>query len=240
MFRKELDIYIPSLNVAFEYNGMIWHSEMFGKDKNYHLNKTLDCLRQGIRLYHIYEYEWLNNKIAVQNNILQILNNTVNYSANTNISSKIFLIEENKAEEFLKQYDVQGFINSDLYVGAFIEEKLVSVMSLKKGNKENELEITRFIVKGYSNVKEIHRKTFQWFVENYKPHIVTITLDRRWNSGELIEELGFQLIETLPPTFAYTRSPNEYLTAINIIRDGFYKIWNCGYFKYQWKSCDFI
>lgn len=236
---KELDIYIPSLNIAFEYNGMIWHSEKFGKDKDYHLNKTVDCLKQGIRLYHIYEYEWQNKRIAVQNNILQILNKTENYSNNAEFRSKISLIEENKAEEFLKLYDVQGFINSDLYIGVFIENKLVSTMSLNKGYKENEWEITRFTMEGHFNIKEIYRKTFQWFVENYKPKIVTVTLDRRWNSGELLEELGFQLIETLPPTFAYTRSPNEYINGINVIRDGFYKIWNCGYLKYTWKSGNF-
>lgn len=94
-------------------------------------------------------------------------------------------------------------------------------------------------MEGHSNIKEIYRKAFQWFAENYNPYAVTITLDRRWNSGELLEELGFQLFETLPPTFAYTRSPNEYLTGINITRDGFYKIWNCGYLKYQWKSNNF-
>lgn len=34
----EFDIYIPSLNLAIEYNGLYWHSELF-KDKQYHLNK---------------------------------------------------------------------------------------------------------------------------------------------------------------------------------------------------------
>lgn len=141
--------------------------------------------------------------------------------------------------KFLDKFDVQGFINSDLHIGVFVEEELVSVVSLKKGNKENEWLITRFTVEGHSNMKETYRKVFQWFVENYNPHTVTITLDRRWNSGELFKELEFRLIETLPPTFAYTRSPNEYLTAISIIRDDFYKIWNCGYLKYQRKSDDF-
>ena len=29
---KELDIYIPSKNVAIEYNGLIWHSEKFNRE----------------------------------------------------------------------------------------------------------------------------------------------------------------------------------------------------------------
>lgn len=236
---KELDIYIPSLKVAFEYDGMIWHSEKFGKDKDYHLNKTLNSLEQGIRLFHVYEYEWLNKKSAVQNNILQILNYYRNYSIKMTIFSKICLIEANKAEEFLNLYDIQGFISSDLYIGSFIGNKLVSVMSLNKDKGTNNWLITRFTVEGHTNVIEIHKNVFQWFVKKYVPNTVSITLDRRWKNGELFEELGFQLIATLPPTFAYTRSPNEYLNGITIIRDGFYKIWNCGYLKYQWKSSDF-
>jgi hypothetical protein len=34
---KELDIVLPELNLAIEFNGIYWHSL---KDKNYHLNKT--------------------------------------------------------------------------------------------------------------------------------------------------------------------------------------------------------
>jgi hypothetical protein len=44
-----LDIYIPSLNLAFEFNGVYWHSELY-KDKYYHLNKTKECKKIGISL----------------------------------------------------------------------------------------------------------------------------------------------------------------------------------------------
>ncbi|MBQ2174523.1 MAG: hypothetical protein II453_05515 [Alphaproteobacteria bacterium] len=36
---KEIDVYVPSKKIGFEYNGVVWHSEKFGKDKNYHLEK---------------------------------------------------------------------------------------------------------------------------------------------------------------------------------------------------------
>ena len=34
----ELDIYIPQKNLAIEFNGLYWHSELF-RDKNYHFDK---------------------------------------------------------------------------------------------------------------------------------------------------------------------------------------------------------
>ena len=52
--RKEIDIFLPELNLGFEFNGLRWHSELF-KNKNYHLDKTKLCNEHGIRLIHIFE-----------------------------------------------------------------------------------------------------------------------------------------------------------------------------------------
>lgn len=62
----ELDIYIPSKNVAIEYDGIRWHSEEFGKDRNYHLNKTDLCLKKGVYLIHVFEDEWLNDSDEIK------------------------------------------------------------------------------------------------------------------------------------------------------------------------------
>ena len=52
---RELDIFIPSHNIAIEYNGSIWHSEWAGKLKNYHLDKYDDALAKNIRLLQIFD-----------------------------------------------------------------------------------------------------------------------------------------------------------------------------------------
>ena len=55
----ELDIFIPSRNLAIEFDGLYWHSEEGGKyGKNYHLKKTQACEKKGIHLIHIFEDEW--------------------------------------------------------------------------------------------------------------------------------------------------------------------------------------
>ena len=53
----ELDIYIPDLKLAIEYNGNYWHSIKNNSNKNYHLMKSLLCRNKNIRLIHIYEFE---------------------------------------------------------------------------------------------------------------------------------------------------------------------------------------
>lgn len=62
----EIDIYIPEKNLAVEFNGIYWHSFY---EKNYHKNKTNICKNKGIRLFHIWEDEWIKDK----NTILDIL-----------------------------------------------------------------------------------------------------------------------------------------------------------------------
>ena len=54
---KEIDIYIPELNLGIEVNGDYYHSTIF-KDKNYHFDKSNLCRNKNIRLIHIQEYLW--------------------------------------------------------------------------------------------------------------------------------------------------------------------------------------
>lgn len=53
----ELDIWIPNLSLAIEFNGIKWHCEENNMNNNYHLKKSLACRQQNIRLIHIYEFE---------------------------------------------------------------------------------------------------------------------------------------------------------------------------------------
>ena len=71
----EIDVYYPKFKLAFEYNGLYWHSE-FGNNikKHYHLNKTKSCAIHGINLVHIFENEWLYKQEIVKSIIKNLLN----------------------------------------------------------------------------------------------------------------------------------------------------------------------
>ena len=55
--RFELDIYLPNLQLAIEYNGIRYHSIEMSKPKDRILRKSIACRNKGIRLIHIYEFE---------------------------------------------------------------------------------------------------------------------------------------------------------------------------------------
>lgn len=48
---QEIDIFIPSLNVGIEYDGIFWHNNL-ERD----INKDCVCEQNGVKLYHIREY----------------------------------------------------------------------------------------------------------------------------------------------------------------------------------------
>ena len=55
----ELDIWIPSMNKAIEYNGLYWHS-LFEKQTNDKI-KIEQCKLLGIDLLVVGEFNWINN-----------------------------------------------------------------------------------------------------------------------------------------------------------------------------------
>lgn len=56
MFGYELDIYIPELKLAIEYNGYVYHSSKY-KSNTYHQLKYNLCKDNSISLIHIFEFE---------------------------------------------------------------------------------------------------------------------------------------------------------------------------------------
>ena len=56
----ELDIYIPSLNKAIEFNGEYWHKSNYSKFKDN--QKIKQCKKRGIDLLIIKYQDWVNNR----------------------------------------------------------------------------------------------------------------------------------------------------------------------------------
>lgn len=92
----ELDIYLPDLNLAFEFNGLYWHSIEQIQDINYHRKKADLANENEIFLINIWEDDWLLNKEKVKQNILNILQNKI-YKSNSNDE---MLVESSTFEEY--------------------------------------------------------------------------------------------------------------------------------------------
>ena len=205
----ELDIYLPELNLAFEFNGLYWHCEI-NKPNNYHKDKSDICDKKGIQLIHIYEDDWLYKSDIVKSMILNKL---------SKITNKIFArkcqikeIYDNKIiREFLNKNHIQGFIGSKVKLGLFYENELVSLMTFggrriamgKKATNQNEYELLRFCNKLNTNVIGGASKLFKYFVDNYKPKEITTYADRSISQGNLYKILGFKFVKKTEPNYYY-------------------------------------
>lgn len=69
---KEIDIYIPSMNIGFEYNGIFHHSDRFC-EPGYHQHKTTLAHKNNVRLVHIFSDEWANDTERTKLKISEIL-----------------------------------------------------------------------------------------------------------------------------------------------------------------------
>lgn len=87
---KELDLYIPELKFAIEFNGNHWHDKsrwLLDLENDTLLSpealKTSLCNDLGIELLHVWEDEWDNDnnvvKSLIKNKFAQLLRNDLNY-----------------------------------------------------------------------------------------------------------------------------------------------------------------
>jgi hypothetical protein len=205
---KELDIYLPELNLAFEFNGLYWHSTEY-KEPNYHYNKTEICEAQGIRLIHIYEDDWKYKQEIVQSRIMNLLGkNRIKIYARKCIIKEIS--NNSEVRNFLNTNHLQGFVGSQIKLGLYYNNELVSLMTFGKQrkalgskSKDDVFEMLRFCNKLNTTVIGSANKLFNYFIKNYKPKEVISYADRSWSQGNLYKVLGFTYIHKTKPNYYY-------------------------------------
>jgi len=253
----EMDIYVPSLNLAFEYNGLYWHSEIVleynNKSKWNDYKKYIELSKNNIKLITVFEDEWLNNPDIVKSRIRGLLNGIHNkiYARNCVVKE----ISSKECSIFCKNNHIQSKGRSNIRLGLFSGDILVSVMTFCKNNisrkNYNSWELNRFCSLLNTTVVGGASKLFSYFKKNYNIDTVISYADRRWSSGDIYKLLGFKCDRNTFPNYWYFL-PNE-LKRINRytlrktskddpnktekeIREdqGYYRIWDCGNSKWVW------
>jgi hypothetical protein len=201
----ELDIFIPSHNIAIEFNGLYWHNELF-LDKNYHLNKTIQCEENGIKLIHIFEDEWEFKKDIVKSRLKNILGLTENKIFGRKCEVRI--VSQKDGEVFLNNNHLQGNVNSSVRLGLYYDDELVSLMCFNKprlgvGIGYDGHELSRFCNKLDINVIGGASKLLSHFIKDNSPNKIISYADMRWSSGDLYDTLGFIESHKNKPNYWY-------------------------------------
>jgi hypothetical protein len=258
---KELDILIADKKIAIEFNGIYWYSELQGKNKNYHLDKTTQCQEKGIQLIHVFETEWLEKRnivISVIRAKLGLFTNKV-YGRLCQIRN----LDKNTKKEFLEQNHLQGNANSDVNLGLYHGDELVACMTfgVSRYNKNYQWELVRFCNKLGHQVLGGASKLWKYFIKTQNPISVTTYADRRYSTGTFYAKLGFELTHVSKPNYFYFKSdkfqikllsrlqfqkqklqkilPNfnaQFTEWENMQLHGYNRIWDCGNHVFVWKN----
>lgn len=249
--RAEIDVFLPALNIGFEYNGLYWHSEGL-KGTTYHRDKTNQADSEGIRLIHIWEDEWILHPNKVKNLIQTLLNKQEQsyYARNTNFRK----IAWKNCSSFLETFHLQGSCSPTKFCYGLISgADIVSVMCFHETGVDGEIELTRFasqgIVKG--GFTKLLTNALKGDLTDYSK-VVSFS-DTRWSRGDVYKTSGFILEHETPPSYFWCKGivrqhrrgfQHKYLKnklkhydpnlseTENCIRNGYIKVWDCG--KKKW------
>ena len=214
----ELDIYVPEMRFAVEYDGLINHSYGPSKikhfnfkyiDQKYHVKKTQECEQLGIDLWHIFENEYLDQ---TKRKIWMSKINTKLGKARKIYARQCTIKEPSPAEtrEFFTRTHLQGNCTSTVKLGLYHEDVLVSCMTFRKHPKY-EWEIARFSSELNTVVVGAASKLLRHFELRYKPSSLLSFANRRWSTGSLYEKLGFDLVSTTAPNYFYFKENENIL-----------------------------
>lgn len=251
----ELDIVIPDKKIAIEYCGLYWHSELFGKDRRYHLGKFLACEEKGYRLITIFEDELVDNKEMIFSKLKNIIG--IQDDHVTRIYARKCVVKEislREASDFCNTNHLQGYAGSNVRLGLYYSDELVSVMtfskpSIAKGskNKEGCWELQRFCSKVNYSVVGGASKLLKYFERNYFWQEIYSYADRRWSDGNVYTKLNFEFKGTTSPNYWYLRKQSRiHRFALRKTKEdpknkteweirksqGWNRIWDCGNLKF--------
>lgn len=260
---KELDIVFPDIKLAIEYCGLYWHSELKGKDRNYHLNKLNMCNNSGYKLITIFEDEWVLSNDKCKSRLASYINSSGMRRIYAR-KCKVREISSKTIRSFCNDNHMQKYgSGSSIKLGLFFEDELVSILSfsrpsLAKGRKDSsttEYELHRFCSLLNTVVVGGASKLLSYFERNYDCDKIFTFADKRWSFANLYYRLGFTLIGESDPCYYYFKDnlvrQHRFLYRKNVLEkkldvfdpnltevenmyaNGYNRIWDCGNWKLE-------
>lgn len=218
---KELDLYLPEYNFGIEYNGLYWHSEAAGKNKNYHHDKFIEAQKVGITLFQIWEDDWLNRKdiiirhIAYQINKIKELQKLFpemdkeHFYTSYARTTQVVEITYQQSIPFLTETHVQGPVKGTHYYALKNKQgNLCAVMVLAKTSKTSEYLLARYATKGI--VPGGFTKLLKHAISASNAEKIITFADRTISNGKLYEETGFTKDSELKPDYMYVKNKKKF------------------------------
>lgn len=245
----ELDIVLPDLKIAIEYNGLYWHSSA-QKDNMYHKHKMDSCNKAGYRLINIWQDDWLHRQLLVKSFIANLFGESFRIYARKTIFKEI---PKSICRNFLINNHIQGSSGISRAFGLYYNGELVTATAfIKRGSGSYEL--TRHACKLETTVIGALGKVIKNSYKLLAPATIYSFCDLSMYTGKSYIAAGFKQITVIPPDYKYvigterkhkfnfrrhnlanflgTRFKSEFSEIVNMETNGYHRIFDCGKVKY--------
>jgi len=164
---------------------------------------------------------------------------------------------------FLKENHLQGVVGSNIKIGLYYNNELISILCLGKTRKclnsisdnNDEYELLRFCNKTYMNILGSASKMFSYFIKKYKPYKVTSYSLLEWGDGDVYKNLNFDDYGYTVPGYYYVidgvRKHRFMFQKAKLVKDGYDaemteydimlsrgydRVWTTGNKKWIWEN----
>ena len=202
---KEIDIYLPEVNIGIECNGVYWHSDLV-RDKMYHQEKTIKAYKNGVRLIHVYEYEWIKNKDKIKMYLSELLSTNKHIEYARKLILKI--VDKDMMNEFLNNYHLQGGCSCEIAYGLFKDNELIQLISLGKPrfSTSYEYEIIRLCTKFNHLVVGGTERLINYAIKDLKMNSIISYVNLDKFTGKSYQKMGFKTTRLSEPGYVWVNS----------------------------------
>lgn len=249
---QEIDFYIPKYKVGIEVNDIGTHNSTVStrggkpKSKQYHYKKSVACEKKGIRLIHIWDYEWYNDRQRpiLESIILGSCNKSKTIFAR---KCKVEVRPSKDMKDFFQTNNIQGFRGGKFAICLVYEGEVVMAYNMGKaffGKGKYEWEVIRGATKlGYRVIGGASR-IWKYFVRNYNPQSCVYYVDYNYFNGNSVPFLGFRYVKTTASFKNYftktrtikNRNPMKHKEIRELAKNKeVWEVWNAGAKVYVWE-----
>jgi len=247
----QLDGYCAELNMAFEYCGLYWHSSKFRR-AFYHRLKSKLCEQRGIRLFTIFEDEWIERRDQVVSFIRAACGVYDRKIGARKCRPETYEHQPAEVAVFFKKNHIQGpSQGSTRSVVLRHDGAIVAAMTFRRHQRQDGMwTLSRLAFESGTSVVGGSRRMLAKAVEVWFANTGFVTWsDNRWTDGASYARLGLRCTSTLSPDYSYVKRQKRYskqscqkrligcpagTTESAFMSDmGFLKIYDCG--KRRWE-----
>lgn len=226
---KELDLYFPDFRVAVEVNGVYFHSEKFGKNSNYHLDKTVKCREQGINLLQFWDYEFNQAWDKVIDTINRHLKLTTEIHAD---STQLVILSSQEKSEFINQTHLKNDDLSDINLGLVDHANTlvaVATFRISVADESTSYELLQLCFAHNISVLNGASTLVKAFVDTYMKtgEVLVASSDCRYSNDSDYESCGFVKTSICPPDYFYITGSGKCSSPADD-SSKYYRVWDCG------------